>query len=134
MLHAHIGWIVFKQDKNDVGRVDISDLNNDPIVHWQNRHYVAVALTMAFAFPCVVAGLGWGDWKGGLIYAGILRLCVVQQATFCVNSLAHCKFITFSLRFLLEHSPISIFISFANSLIQGSETNPLTTVTPLETT
>jgi stearoyl-CoA desaturase (delta-9 desaturase) len=44
---------------------------------------------MALLFPCLVAGLGWGDWKGGLIYAGILRLFVVQQATFCVNSLAH---------------------------------------------
>lgn len=97
MLHAHIGWILFKQDKNDIGRVDITDLNNDPVVLWQNRHYVALALTMAFAFPCVVAGLGWGDWKGGLIYAGILRLCVVQQATFCVNSLAHCTLLTFFL-------------------------------------
>jgi stearoyl-CoA desaturase (delta-9 desaturase) len=37
----------------------------------------------------VVAGLGWGDWWGGLVYAGIMRACFVQQATFCVNSLAH---------------------------------------------
>ncbi|EOO00229.1 putative acyl- desaturase protein [Phaeoacremonium minimum UCRPA7] len=36
-----------------------------------------------------VAGLGWGDWRGGLVYAGIIRVLVVQQATFCVNSLAH---------------------------------------------
>ena len=40
-------------------------------------------------FPMLVAGLGWGDWKGGLVYAGILRFSFVQQATFCVNSLAH---------------------------------------------
>ncbi|UZP42211.1 hypothetical protein NXS19_010027 [Fusarium pseudograminearum] len=39
--------------------------------------------------PAIVAGLGWGDWWGGLVYAGILRVCFVQQATFCVNSLAH---------------------------------------------
>ncbi|KUJ14433.1 uncharacterized protein LY89DRAFT_686905 [Mollisia scopiformis] len=89
LLYAHMGWLIFKQNPNEVGRVDISDLNHDPVVNWQHRHYVSVALTMAFLFPCLVAGIGWGDWMGGLIYAGILRLFVVQQATFCVNSLAH---------------------------------------------
>lgn len=84
-----MGWMIFKQDPQKIGRVDISDLNNDPVVMWQHRHFGKVALGMALVFPCAVAGLGWGDWKGGLIYAGILRLFVVQQATFCVNSLAH---------------------------------------------
>lgn len=83
--------MVLKQDPQRIGRVDITDLNNDPVVMWQHRNFVTIALSMSFLFPCVVAGLGWGDWKGGLIYAGILRLLVVQQATFCVNSLAHCK-------------------------------------------
>lgn len=89
LLHSHIGWLIFKQNPSRIGRVDIADLNNDPVVNWQHRHFVSVAITMAFLFPMTVAGLGWGDWKGGLIYAGIIRLFVVQQATFCVNSLAH---------------------------------------------
>ena len=91
LLYSHMGWMVLKQDPQRIGRVDITDLNNDPVVMWQHRNFVTIALSMSFLFPCVVAGLGWGDWKGGLIYAGILRLLVVQQATFCVNSLAHCK-------------------------------------------
>lgn len=89
LLHSHIGWLIFKQNPSRIGRVDIADLNNDPVVNWQHRNFVSVAITMAFLFPMTVAGLGWGDWKGGLIYAGIIRLFVVQQATFCVNSLAH---------------------------------------------
>lgn len=44
---------------------------------------------MGLLFPTVVAGLGWGDWWGGLVYAGIIRVFCVHQATFCVNSLAH---------------------------------------------
>jgi len=44
---------------------------------------------MALLFPSCVAGLFWNDWVGGLVYAGILRVFFVQQATFCVNSLAH---------------------------------------------
>jgi stearoyl-CoA desaturase (delta-9 desaturase) len=33
--------------------------------------------------------LGWNDWFGGFIYTGIIRTFCVNQATFCVNSLAH---------------------------------------------
>lgn len=43
---------------------------------------------MGFILPCCVAGL-WGDWLGGLVYAGIVRMFTVQQSTFCVNSVAH---------------------------------------------
>lgn len=76
LLYSHMGWMVLKQDPQRIGRVDITDLNNDPVVMWQHRNFVTIALSMSFLFPCVVAGLGWGDWKGGLIYAGILRLLV----------------------------------------------------------
>ena len=44
---------------------------------------------MGLIFPTLVAGLCWNDWLGGFVYAGILRIFFVQQATFCVNSLAH---------------------------------------------
>ncbi|RAL64282.1 hypothetical protein DID88_002174 [Monilinia fructigena] len=58
-------------------------------VVWQHRNYIKTVIFMGMIFPCLVTGLGWGDWFGGFIYAGILRIFFVQQATFCVNSLAH---------------------------------------------
>ncbi|KAL4893081.1 fatty acid desaturase [Aspergillus ambiguus] len=88
LLHAHILWVILKQPKKN-NRVDISDLQNDPIVAWQHKHYFLAALFMGWAFPTIVAGLGWKDWYGGFLYAGILRSFFVNQATFCVNSLAH---------------------------------------------
>lgn len=81
--------MVLKQNPKHQGRSDVSDLNEDPVVVWQHKHYGLVILTFGMLFPMFVAGLGWGDWKGGLVYAGILRFLFVQQATFCVNSLAH---------------------------------------------
>ncbi|KAJ5126669.1 hypothetical protein N7448_007448 [Penicillium atrosanguineum] len=87
--YSHFMWMVLKQNPKDQGRTDISDLNQDPIVVWQHKHYGEFILVFGMLFPMVVAGLGWGDWKGGLVYAGILRFLFVQQATFCVNSLAH---------------------------------------------
>lgn len=89
LLYSHIGWMVMKQNPKHYGRADITDLNEDPIVVWQHRHYITGVLFMGLMFPTLVCGLGWGDWIGGFIYAGILRSTFVQQATFCVNSLAH---------------------------------------------
>lgn len=88
LLYAHIGWLVFKPDPDNVGVVDVRDLDKDPVVIWQHKHYMEVALVMGFILPCCVAGM-WGDWIGGLVYAGIVRMFTVQQSTFCVNSVAH---------------------------------------------
>ncbi|KAF8534314.1 hypothetical protein BDD12DRAFT_918992 [Trichophaea hybrida] len=89
LLYSHVGWMVMKQNPKRIGRTDISDLNEDAVVVWQHKYYLWVVAFMGLVFPAMVAGLGWGDWKGGFIYAGILRIFFVQQATFCVNSLAH---------------------------------------------
>lgn len=89
LLYSHLGWMVMKQNPKRIGRTDITDLNEDPVVVWQHRNYIKVVLFMGLAMPMLVSGLGWGDWWGGFVYAGILRIFFVQQATFCVNSLAH---------------------------------------------
>lgn len=88
LLYSYIGWLAIKQDPKRIGRTDISDLNVDPVVLWQHRHYLKIAIFMSLVLPTTVAGL-WNGLLGGLTYAGILRMFCVQQATFCVNSLAH---------------------------------------------
>ncbi|KAL9638997.1 MAG: hypothetical protein Q9164_001198 [Protoblastenia rupestris] len=89
LLYSHFGWMLMKQNPKRIGRTDISDLNEDPVVIWQHRHYLKVLIFMGLIFPTLVCGLLWNDFLGGFIYAGILRIFFVQQATFCVNSLAH---------------------------------------------
>ena len=87
---GRLGWMVMKQNPKRIGRTDISDLNEDPVVVLQHRHYLKVVLFMGLVFPMLVAGLGWGDWKGGFIYSGILRIFFVQQGKppFSVPSLS----------------------------------------------
>ncbi len=89
LLYSHIGWMVMRQNPKRIGRTDISDLNEDAVVVWQHRNYLKTVIGMALGFPTLVCGLLWGDWIGGFVYAGILRIFFIQQATFCVNSLAH---------------------------------------------
>lgn len=42
-----------------------------------------------FIVPALVTGLGWGNWRGGILYGGSLRIIITWHSTFCVNSLAH---------------------------------------------
>jgi stearoyl-CoA desaturase (delta-9 desaturase) len=89
LLYSHFGWMLMKQNLKRIGRTDISDLDNDTVVVWQHKHYLSIVVFMGLIFPTLVAGLCWNDWLGGFVYAGILRMFFVQQATFCVNSFAH---------------------------------------------
>ena len=90
--HAHVGWMLVRQDPEKIGHVDVDDLEADPLVGKRglfNRYYLPIALLMAFALPTLVCGLGWGDWHGGYFIAGVARLVFVHHSTFFVNSLAH---------------------------------------------
>ncbi|RIB05623.1 delta-9 desaturase [Gigaspora rosea] len=89
LLYSHIGWMLLKRNPNRVGKADISDLDADPIIKFQHQHYWMFALSMGLLFPTMVAGFGWGDWRGGFFFAAVTRLLFVHHATFCVNSLAH---------------------------------------------
>jgi stearoyl-CoA desaturase (delta-9 desaturase) len=84
-----MGWMLLKQDPKRIGRADATDLYADKLVTFQHRYYVLWALTFGIIFPSAIAGVFWNDWKGGAVYAGILRFFFVQQSTFSINSLAH---------------------------------------------
>ena len=63
--YAHVGWMLIKPDPANHAKSDIRDLNADPIIRFQHTYYLFVGPFMAFVFPTLVAGLGWGDWMGG---------------------------------------------------------------------
>lgn len=88
LLWSHIGWMIVKPRRKP-GVADVSDLSKNQVVRWQHRHYLPLFLTMGLFVPMAVAGLGWGDWRGGFFFAGVARLMFVHHSTFCVNSLAH---------------------------------------------
>lgn len=54
--YSHIGYLLVRQDdimaKWDV---DITDLENEPVVKWQDRIYIPVSAFMCFVVPGVVA-------------------------------------------------------------------------------
>jgi stearoyl-CoA desaturase (Delta-9 desaturase) len=85
---SHIGWMLRRYKSGEPDFKYVKDLERDPIVMFQHRHYVAIVLAMNFGLPLLV-GVLCGDIWAGLLLAGVLRLVVNHHVTFLINSLAH---------------------------------------------
>jgi stearoyl-CoA desaturase (delta-9 desaturase) len=85
---SHMGWILrdYPSGRNDFSNA--KDLQRDPIVMFQHRHYLALVLATNIALPLA---LGWlcGDVWGVFLLAGLLRLVINHHFTWFINSLAH---------------------------------------------
>ena len=84
-LHAHIGWVVKKNDYKIEG---VDDLKEKPSVKFQTKYYWSMALLLSFAVPLLI-GLLFGRPIGGLLWGGVLRVTLVHHFTFFINSLCH---------------------------------------------
>jgi stearoyl-CoA desaturase (Delta-9 desaturase) len=85
---SHIGWMLRNYPSGEPDLSTVRELERDPLVMWQHRHYLPLALGMNFGLPLLI---GWacGDIVGVFLLGGVLRLVVSHHLTFCINSLAH---------------------------------------------
>ncbi|MEV6756627.1 acyl-CoA desaturase [Streptomyces sp. NPDC051214] len=89
LLHAHIGWL-FRNDPTSAERYT-PDLLADRDIRAVSRAFPALCL-LTLALPL---GLGWaigGSWLHGvtaLLWAGLVRIALLQHVTWSVNSLCH---------------------------------------------
>lgn len=85
---SHLGWILRHYESGKKDFSNVKDLQRDPIVRWQRRHYLSLVLTMNLGVPIGI-GLLHGDVIATLLLAGLLRLVLSQHVTYLINSLAH---------------------------------------------
>jgi stearoyl-CoA desaturase (Delta-9 desaturase) len=85
---AHIGWMIREYESGKPNFANIPDLRRDPMLAFQHRYYLPLALLFNFGLP-LLAGWLIGDLWGTFILAGVLRLVVSHHVTFLINSLAH---------------------------------------------
>jgi stearoyl-CoA desaturase (delta-9 desaturase) len=85
--YAHIGWVLRKADPT-IKPAPVRDLERDPLVVWQSRHYALIGTAVGVVLP-VLLGLTFGDPWGGFIVGGAVRLLLCYHATFSINSFAH---------------------------------------------
>ena len=86
--HSHCGWIFEKNTDRDPKYE--KTLSKDRLIMWQHRYYVPIVLS-GLAIPFVI-GLITNGWMGGLscfLLAGVCRIFLVLNSTFCINSICH---------------------------------------------
>ena len=85
---SHIGWMLRDYPSGRPDFSNVADLKRDPLLVFQDRHYVALTLATNFGLP-LAAGVVFHDLWGMLLLAGVLRLVWSHHVTFFINSLAH---------------------------------------------
>ncbi len=86
--YSHMGWILRNYESGKENFSNVKDLQRDPIVVWQHKHYLALVLLMNIGLPALLGLIG-GDVIGGILMGGLLRLVLSQHVTWFINSIAH---------------------------------------------
>ncbi|MCW8345074.1 acyl-CoA desaturase [Vibrio sp. ZSDZ65] len=87
--YSHIGWMLREyQASRYTDYKNCRDIQKDPVVMWQHKYYVPLALLMNVGLP-IGLGLLYGDLLGFMLVIGALRLVLSHHTTFFINSLAH---------------------------------------------
>lgn len=85
---AHFGWMLFNEEPRVALGPYERDLKTDPVVAFQDKYYVALAILVGFGLPTLI-GYFLGSALGGLAVGGFLRIVAVHHATFFINSWCH---------------------------------------------
>ena len=86
-LWSHIVWVMKTGPRHDA-LDNVPDLWKDPICVWQHKHYYAISTIFNLGVPLLL-GIVTGDILGMMLFAGLVRVVLVHQFTFCINSIAH---------------------------------------------
>lgn len=88
---SHIGWLMAKKHpdvKKFGGRIEMEDLEADPIVMFQHKYYLPLALVFGFALPiyvtCFFGEHFYVAWNGH-----IFRYLLGLHLVWMINSAAH---------------------------------------------
>lgn len=89
MWHAHVGWLFTLRRQN--WSQFTPDLLRDRWIVQLNQLYF-VWILLGLAIPALAGWLIGGNWRSalsGLLWGGFVRIFLVDQATWAINSFAH---------------------------------------------
>lgn len=86
--YSHVLWL-FQKDPYAGGKYE-DQFRKDPLLVWQERYYVPIVAS-GFLLTFVVGFLhgGWIGAAGCFLLAGVGRMFLVLNSTFCINSVCH---------------------------------------------
>ena len=87
--YSHCGWLMFKRDPKAYAKYKVA-FEKDPLVMWQHRWYFPV-VSLGIVIPIMVGFISGGlrGAVGCFLLAGMARIFLVLNSTFCINSICH---------------------------------------------
>lgn len=86
---SHMGWMLRNYESSASITFDnVKNLQKDPIVMWQYKYYLPIALGLNIAIPAAL-GIIFNDFWGMILLAGFLRIVTAHHFTFFINSIVH---------------------------------------------
>lgn len=86
---SHMGWMLRNYESSTKITFDnVRNLKKDPIVMWQYKYYVPIALGLNIMIP-VALGIIFNQFWGMILLAGFLRIVTAHHFTFFINSIVH---------------------------------------------
>ncbi|KAK3918206.1 Acyl-CoA Delta(11) desaturase [Frankliniella fusca] len=90
---SHIGWLMMKKHPDVIEKgknIDMSDLDNDPLIMFQKKYYFPLFLLFSLAIPTFIPVYYWGETTlNAFMVPFLLRTVLVLNFTWMVNSWAH---------------------------------------------
>jgi stearoyl-CoA desaturase (delta-9 desaturase) len=89
LWRAHAGWL-FEPEPADVAR-SVHDLLSDPVIRLADRLFW-LFIALGFLIPATIGGLVTQSWTGfltGLLWGGLIRMCLTHHVTGAINSICH---------------------------------------------
>ena len=89
---AHMGWLLVRKHPEVIKEgktINMTDLENDPIVMFQHKHYIPCFLIVGFVLPTLIPYLFWGESLTTAYFMAVVRYVAVLHFTWLVNSAAH---------------------------------------------
>jgi len=89
---AHMGWLLVRKHPAVIKEgktINMSDLEADPIVMFQHKHYITCFLMASFILPTLIPNLLWGESLTTAYFLAVVRYVAVLHFTWLVNSAAH---------------------------------------------
>ncbi|XP_012276541.1 acyl-CoA Delta(11) desaturase [Orussus abietinus] len=89
---SHMGWLLVRKHPDVIKKgatIDMSDMDQDPVVVWQRRLYIILMPLFCFLIPTWIPCYFWGETGLNSWYANIFRYTLSLNLTWLVNSAAH---------------------------------------------
>nr|AHH30813.1 fatty acid desaturase D6 [Tribolium castaneum] len=90
---SHMGWLLVRKHPNVIAKgktLDLSDLEEDPVVMFQKKYYKIIAPVLTLAIPALIPWYFFGeDLYLSWVTTCVLPYFITLHSTWAVNSVAH---------------------------------------------